>query len=62
MQAKQFQLPIFNPGKKIEYQGQIYTIDHIRINGHSIKIKFKEIAEEVDSEKVTCEFTNFVLK
>jgi len=62
MQRKQFQLPIFNPGKQIEHQGQVYTVDHVRIHGHTIKIKFKELAEEVDSKYVSCDPTTFVLK
>jgi len=62
MQSKQFQLPIFNPGKRINYKNQICTVDHVRIKGFYIKIKFKELTEEVDSKELDCEPTVFMLK
>ncbi len=62
MQPKQFQLPIFNPGKQINYKNQICTVDHVKVIGSTLKIKFKELPDDVDSQYIDCEPTVFMLK
>lgn len=61
MQSKKICIPIFYPGRKIEHNGKIYTVDHVRIVKHTLLIKFKEITEETDAEQIYCEPTVFVL-
>jgi hypothetical protein len=62
MQTKQFQLPIFNPGKQLKYNNQICTVDHVRVKEFDLKIKFKELNDDVDSKELDCEPTIFMLK
>ena len=52
---KRIILPIFYPGKKIESNGAIYTVDHVKVRCYNLIIKFKELTEEVDSERIHCE-------
>lgn len=59
MQPKQIVLPIFYPGKKIEHNGKICTVDHIRVQCYNLIIKFKELSEEVNSEQIRCKPTVF---
>lgn len=61
MPPKKIELPLFYPGRKIEVNGKIYTVDHVRVCGHDLKIKFKELSEDVDSKNIPCESTVFVL-
>lgn len=62
MLSKEYQVKLFTPGKKIIYNGQLYTVDHVRIQKGTLLVKFAELATEVNSEEIDCEFTTFVLK
>lgn len=62
MQFKEVKLPIFYPGRKIQTNNKIYTVEHVRIIKYKLLVKFKELQDEIDSEKIDCEPMIFVLK
>lgn len=61
MEPKAIRVPMFPPGKKILYNGEIYTVDHVRIKRGTLFIKFVELSAEINSTEISCEPTVFVL-
>lgn len=62
MQIKKFELPIFKSGKIVTYKGNIYTVDHVKVSGYKLKVKLKELQEEIDAIYIDCKPTTFMLK
>ena len=62
MQRKEYWVKLFPPGKKIIHDGNIYTVENVRIRNADLFIKFLESTTEVNSEEISCEYTVLVLK
>lgn len=51
-------IKLFSPNKKIKnILGKNYTVDHVRIKGSQLLVKFQELDDVVDSETIDCEST-----
>lgn len=59
MTIKSFRLPIYTKGKQVTFQGSLCTIENILISRYRILIKLKEHPNAVDSDRVSCEPTEF---
>ncbi len=52
---------IFSHGKEVWYKGRPYTVDYTYVAGLKLFLRFREIPDLVDAEKVTCEPTELEL-
>lgn len=51
-------IKLFSPNKKIKNSlGKEYTVDHVRIKGSKLLVKFQELEAVVDSETLYCKST-----
>lgn len=57
MQVKEYWLKLFPPGKQIEHNGKIYTVDRVKLIGYKAVVKFVGLDEEYDIDNVYCEPT-----
>lgn len=62
MQTREYRVKLFPPGKKIIHNGNIYTVDHVRICKGNLFIKFVEYNTEINSKEIDCEPTVLILQ
>jgi len=50
-------MQIFRPGTQVQYNGNIYTVDHVGLSGYRLRVYLVDYPTPIDSHLLQCEPT-----
>ena len=50
-------IKLFQPGKQLVFEGDVYTVENVCVRGSKLLVKFKELSNSIDAETIDCEYS-----